>query len=269
MIHQLQRGYDCIRFQSPLEDAELNGIVVGQVHAGVAAAPPLLDVLQHLLGLILVAVPTGPTGELILGSAGEDEQLVPVALHQIDDAPDHRLLLGIMLDDCWQTAPKIVNNYFYDLRKTMYLNFDKAYWNQSFNEVMSYNDAQYAVTGAMTLSLYRNTFVTVFNKDLFTTANQPFLYEYVENGTWTLDKQASLIPLFHQDNGNGEQDASGDIYGFITNDFVYVDPYWASCEIKILNKNGDGEYEWAFNVNKLHDMADKVLNLFYGTDGAA
>lgn len=175
----------------------------------------------------------------------------------------------IMLDNCWETAPKIVNNFFYDLRKTTYLDFDKIYWNQSFNEVMSYNGEQYAVTGAMTLSLYRNTFVTVFNKDLFTSANQPFLYEYVENGTWTLDKQASLIPLFHQDNGNGKQDESGDIYGFITNDFVYVDPYWASCEIKILNKNREGEYEWAFDVNKLHDMADKVLNLFYSTDGAA
>ena len=95
MIHQLQRGYDSIRFQSPLEDAELDGLLIGQVHAGVAAAPTLLDVLQHLLGLILVAVPTGPTGELILGSAGEDEQLVPVALHQINDPTDHRLLLGI------------------------------------------------------------------------------------------------------------------------------------------------------------------------------
>ena len=95
MIHQLQRGYNCIRFEGALEDAELNGIVVGQIHAGVAAAATLLDVLQHLFGLILVAVPTGPAGELILGSAGEDQQLVPVALHQINDPPDHRLLLGI------------------------------------------------------------------------------------------------------------------------------------------------------------------------------
>ena len=95
MVHQLQRGYNCIRFQSALEDAELDGFLVGQIHAGVAAAATLLDMLQHLLGLILVAVPTGPTGELILGATGEDEQLVPVALHQIDDAPDHRFLLGI------------------------------------------------------------------------------------------------------------------------------------------------------------------------------
>ena len=52
-------------------------------------------------------------------------------------------------------------------------------------------------------------------KDMFTDANQPFLYEHVENGTWTLGKQISPVPLFHRDNGNNAQDKSGDVYGFV------------------------------------------------------
>ena len=172
----------------------------------------------------------------------------------------------VLVESCWRSAPKFTGNYFRNLRKTEYLDFDKIWWNQSFNEVVEYNDAQYGVTGAMVLSLYRRTHVTVFNKDLFTDANQTFLYEYVENGTWTLDKQISLVPLFHHDNGNSVQDQTGDVYGFLSNDFIYVDPYWAACEVEIISKNSDGEYEWVFDSAKLYDMAEKVLELYYGTD---
>lgn len=170
---------------------------------------------------------------------------------------------------CWRTAPKFTGGYFRDLRKTDYLDFEKLYWNQSFNDVVSYNDAQYGITGAMMLSLYRRTYVTVFNKELFTNANQTFLYEYVENNTWTLDKQAALVPLFHQDNGNNMQDMTEDVYGFVSNDFIFVDPYWASCEVEIIRKNNDGDYEWVFEPSKLHDMAEKVLYLYYATDDGA
>ena len=175
----------------------------------------------------------------------------------------------ILVDYCWRTAFKFADGYFADLRKTAYLDFDKPWWNQSFNDVVSYNDAQYAVTGDMTLSLYRRAYATVFNKKLFKDAGQDYLYDLVEDGTWTLDKQTAMVPLFHKDNGNSIQDTTGDIYGFVTNDFIYVDPYWAACEIDIIKKNSDGDYEWAFDTEKMYDMADKVLALFYATDGGA
>ena len=175
----------------------------------------------------------------------------------------------VMVELCWRAAPKFTGNYFYNLRNTEYLDFDKPWWNQSFTDVVTYNDITFGVTGAMVLSLYRRTYVTVFNKDLFKDANQPFLYEHVENGSWTLDKQASLVPLFHRDNGNAQKDMVGDIYGFVSNDFIFVDPYWASCEVEIIRKDAAGDYEWVFTSSKLHDMAEKVLNLYYGTGDAA
>ena len=175
----------------------------------------------------------------------------------------------VMVELCWRAAPKFTGNYFYNLRNTEYLDFEKPWWNQSFTDVVTYNDITFGVTGAMVLSLYRRTYVTVFNKDLFKNANQTYLYEYVENGSWTLDKQASLVPLFHQDNGNAKKDMVGDVYGFVSNDFIFVDPYWASCEVEIIRKDANGDYEWVFESAKLHDMAEKVLALYYGTGDAA
>ena len=173
----------------------------------------------------------------------------------------------------WNTAgwppPKTIEGYFADLRGTeeQYIDFEKPWWTQSFNDVVSYHDHQYGITGAMVLSTYRRTYTTVFNKRIFTDANQPYLYDHVENGTWTLDKQAALVPLLHRDNGNGVQDEEGDVYGFVSNDFISVDPYWAACEIDILSKNEDGDYVWIFDSGVMHNAAEKILNLYFNTDG--
>ena len=173
----------------------------------------------------------------------------------------------VMVEYCWLAAPKTIDGYFADLRATEYIDFEKPWWTQSFNDVVSYHDRQYGITGAMVLSTYRRTYTTVFNKKLFTDANQPYLYDFVENGTWTLDKQVSLVPLLHRDNGNGIQDEEGDVYGFVSDDFISVDPYWAACEVDIIVKNDDGDYSWVFDSGVMHNAAEKVLKLYYNTDG--
>ncbi len=169
----------------------------------------------------------------------------------------------IMAAACYQAVNESLNGTFADLHKTEYLDFEKPWWSQGFNEVVEYRGAQFAVTGDVVLSLYRFAFVTIFNKHLFSEANQTYLYDYVENGTWTLDKQIELVPVFHRDDGNGKQDAEGDVYGLVTNDYISVDPYWSACNVDILKKNGDGDYELVFQSSKLFDVCEKTIKLFY------
>ena len=172
----------------------------------------------------------------------------------------------IMVELSWKTMPKSIEGYFADLRKTAYLDFDMPWWTQGFNEAASYHDAQFAITGTMVLSTYRRTYTTVFNKQLFTDANQKFLYDYVDDGTWTLDTQTSLVPLFHKDNGNSIQDATGDVYGFISDCYISVDPYQTTAGLYILQKDENGDYEWTFDNERIYDVTEKVLQLYYGTD---
>ncbi len=173
----------------------------------------------------------------------------------------------ILAAACYVSVNESTNGTFADLRKSAYLDFDMPWWSQGFNEVVEYQGAQFAVLGDALLSQYRFAFVTLFNKDLFTDVGQPYLYEDVENGSWTLDRQISLIPLFHKDNGNGKQDEHDDIYGLVSCDYVSTDPYWSSCMVDIIKKDDDGEYTFVFDAGKLHDVGDKVLRLFYETDG--
>ena len=173
----------------------------------------------------------------------------------------------VLASACFVAASESINGTFADMRKSLYIDFDQPWWSQGFNEVMEYQGAQFCGLSSALLSQYRFAFVTLFNKDLFVAYNQPFLYEAVENNTWTLDKQISLIPIFHTDNGNGVQDEEGDIYGLVSCDYVSTDPYWSSCMVDIIKKNGDGDYEFVFDSGKLHEVGEKVLRLFYGTEG--
>ncbi len=175
----------------------------------------------------------------------------------------------IMAGTSYHAASESLNGTFVNLLDTEHLNLEQPYWTQGYNEAMSYNGMQFSALGHMMLSIYRFAFVTVFNKNLFTDANQPFLYDTVEAGQWTLDKQASLVPLFHRDNGNGQQDQDGDTYGFISSRLISTDAYWSSCQVDIIKKNGDGELELVFDSAKLYEVAEKVLALYYGTNNAS
>ena len=173
-----------------------------------------------------------------------------------------------MADACSQAMPNTLNGTFADLRTSAYLDFNQPWWTQGFHDAVEFKGSQYAVIGSMLLSMYRFGFVTVFNKSIFDNADQPYLYEYVADGTWTLDKQASLVPIFHKDDGNGLQDREGDIYGLITSNYTNIDAYWSSCQIPIVRKDDEGNYALVLDMDRLHGAADKILNLFYNTDAA-
>lgn len=171
---------------------------------------------------------------------------------------------------CYVALNSSLEGNFRDLRKTEYLDFEKPWWTQGFNEAVEYKGMQFAVTGAALLSMYRFAFATLFNKRLFTEAKVDYLYDNVRNGTWTLDYQNSIVETFYRDDGNGKQDETGDIYGFVSNDYIGVDPYWSACNVRILERDENGDYTMDnFDAQKLQDVAEKVLQLFYGHGNAS
>ena len=170
---------------------------------------------------------------------------------------------------CFVTLGQTPRGIYANLRDSEYIDFDQPWWSEGLNDATLYKGTQYVLTGSMLLSIYRFAYATVFNQKLFDDAGQKYLYEYVEDGTWTLDKQISLVPVFHRDDGNGIQDQEGDIYGYISTQHISVDPYWASCEVDILARDEDGDFTIVFESGKLHGVAEKVLELYYETDDSA
>jgi hypothetical protein len=174
----------------------------------------------------------------------------------------------IMAACSYTTFPHTLTGNFANLANTEYIDLEQPWWTQGYNDAISYDSLQFTATGSLLLSIYRFAFVTVFNKDLFIDANQPFLYDTVENGEWTIEKQTSLVPLFYKENGDGVADDK-DTYGFVSTSLISTDPYWSSLDLDIISKNGDGDLEYVLDTNKLHTATDKILDLFYGTDGGS
>ncbi len=169
----------------------------------------------------------------------------------------------LMAGACYLMLTTALEGTFRDLTQLEYLDLSQDYWTQDYNEVISYNNRQYTATGMIALSIYRFAFVTMFNKDEFDNKSVPYLYEAVSNNEWTLDYQAQLAEDFYQDlNGNSKKDEE-DFFGLITSPYISTDPYWASCGLRIVEKNADGEYEYVLDTARLSNVTDKVLHLFY------
>ena len=152
-----------------------------------------------------------------------------------------------------------------DLASSQYIDLDKNYWAQGYNNALSYKDTQYFVTGPMSLSYYRYMFVTLFNKQLMEDAGQQdSLYEIVDSGDWTIDYMQSVAELFYQDlNGSGSRDFD-DKYGFCVRVGPHssmMDGYWEGTDVKVLTKNEDGEYAYGLDGERISDSIEAVLTL--------
>ena len=178
---------------------------------------------------------------------------------------DYDLLAGA----AYVAAPAALDGTFYDLTDLQYLDLEQDYWMQDYNDAISYQGMQFTATGMIALSTYRFAFVTLFNKDEFDNKAVPYLYEAVANNEWTLDYQAKLAEDFYRDtNGSGKAD-EGDFFGFVSCWGINVDAYWASCDLPIVEKNAEGEYEFVLDIARYSDVMDKVLYLLYDCGGTS
>ena len=65
-------------------------------------------------------------------------------------------------------------------------------------------------------------------------------------------------------NGNNREDP-GDLYGFITNEYISSDPYWVACEVPILGRDAEGNYQYVLDTGKLSDLVNKLLTVYSAT----
>lgn len=153
-------------------------------------------------------------------------------------------------------------NLFYDLKDIDAINFDKVYWSKYFNDVASIGNSQYMASGAISLSFYRFIFATFVNNNVLNSQpNAPDLVKVVNEGKWTLEYQRVLANQYYSDEGEAGKDQR-DTFGLVTSEYLNVDPYWSSCQIKILNKTSDNYYEYALDTEKLSNVVDKLIQMF-------
>ena len=155
---------------------------------------------------------------------------------------------------------------YVNLNELDHINTDKHYWTQGYNDMVTFTDSemQFLASGAMAISMFRYTFFTIYNKDLFTDYQLSDLYEIVKQGEWTLDYQYSIAKDHYVDRDGDSKASAGDFYGFVTGNIVSVDPYMVASDTHMIIKDPDtGELVYNSDaLPKLVDLCDKVQRLY-------
>lgn len=172
----------------------------------------------------------------------------------------------IVADSTYLAIQSVLKGEFVNLRDLQYMDLDKYYWTQGYNDIVSFgeNNKQYLASGALALSMFRYMFVTVYNREVFEDLGETDLYEVVNNGEWTLDYQHKIIADRYQDTGEtvNKKDQT-DMYGLITGDTVSVDPYCVAANVQLVSKNESGE--WFYNTDQFArtvDLCEKIQALY-------
>ena len=81
---------------------------------------------------------------------------------------------------------------FANLLDLPFINTEKDYYSQGYNDALSVGNAQYLLTGQFSLSYYRYMIGMFFNKNLFTDVGVEYPYQTVLNGDWDFHEVAEL-----------------------------------------------------------------------------
>ena len=171
-------------------------------------------------------------------------------------------LYDIGFANSYRVCMATTKGLFVDLNTVENIDLSKKYWMQNYNETISFHGAQFSATGSISLSTMRFAFATFINKNMFDSHGVEYPYQTVLDGKWTLDYFLTLLPVFYEDTDGSQTATDGDVYSWIANDYIGVDPFWVGCEIPILTKNADGDYEYSVDTAKLSDVVDKLLALY-------
>lgn len=150
------------------------------------------------------------------------------------------------------------------------IDFTRPWWNELANTQNTINGILYTATGDINISSLLNTYAMFFNVDLANNygITAESLYNYVYEGTWTIDKMIELTSSIYQDtNGDGKRD-DGDTYGYAAWPGISSDAWLAAFDQPISVKDEDGFPTAALNTDKTVAALEKIYNFYYNTDGA-
>lgn len=168
----------------------------------------------------------------------------------------------IICPDYWWFSG--TEGYMLDLYTLDYLDFDKSWWNQSWNKNAEINDKLYSCVGYLCLDLLRNTEVVYFNKSMIEDFKLENPYDLVADNKWTLDKALQMGEAVAGDvDGNNVLDEN-DRYGIYSNVHAQRGIYY-SGGFELVRNTDDG-FEIITPTERIADLNTLIYNMFNGND---
>jgi hypothetical protein len=167
-------------------------------------------------------------------------------------------LLGTSLGNLLSQS---VSGYFYNLHEVPYIDLTKPWYDQPAQKQLSLSNKLYATPSDMLIMDKDATWVIMFNKKLITDYNLQSPYDYVKNGTWTLDKMYEMMQAVGKDlNGDGKYDDT-DQYGLVTQINLNSAGFFDGCGEKITSKDDNDLPTITMYDDRAVQVWEKVLKI--------
>ena len=158
----------------------------------------------------------------------------------------------------------IIGNSLKDFKEFETIDLNKSYWNKGIMEQVSYKGHYYLGYSDYNLAA---TYVVAFNKTLYNEFESAFngntMYDYVNNGEWTLTKMSEVASYVYKDEGGGDKNT----YGLTGELWVPFCGFIQSSGESIVKKNEQSnKYELTWNdnttiKNKLNKLVKELSNI--------
>ncbi|MCI8388427.1 MAG: extracellular solute-binding protein [Clostridiales bacterium] len=151
---------------------------------------------------------------------------------------------------------------FYNFYDIDHIDLDAQWWDQSVIEGLTYNGTLYNLTGDISPATNARIYTLVFNKDLCSELGLEMPYQYVLDGTWTIDRFSKYISdVNHDVNGDSIMDYE-DRWGFFSQDGCSWMMYFAGGG-QVTSKDKSGNLSVSYDTERNIRLATEALEIAF------
>jgi len=155
----------------------------------------------------------------------------------------------------------LTNGSLYNIHDLSYIDLDKPWWSRELGTGMSINGKLYFISGDYLLYEKKRTYALMYNKDIADSLNITSPFDYVFDGTWTLDVMRELMSDVASDlDGDGTMTPENDRWGLVLSATPNIYGFLMGSDINAVTEK-NGEYTFTLYSDRLVKMLDKMISI--------
>ncbi len=170
----------------------------------------------------------------------------------------------------WNSVKLATEGLYMNLFGAPYFDFDKPWWDRDYMDALTMgNDRVFMMVGDYAVDRTRCLGCVFYNKAMFEDfyGNPDGLYQEVLDKTWTWERLQQISADVYSDINNDGKTNLGDRLGFAINDYNNIDILYFGADVKISERDEDGNPYLVINNEHTVDVYDKLYKLVYETEG--
>jgi len=169
----------------------------------------------------------------------------------------------------WKSSTPIRAHVYRNWNEVEHVDFTQPWWNQLANESNTIKGILYTATGDINVSSLLNTYAMFFNIDLAADygITPEMLYNYVYEGTWTIDKLIETTSSIYEDTDGDGKKGNEDVFGYAAHPGISSDAWLAAFDQPITGKDENGFPTVVFMTDKTVAAFEKIFDFYYNSVG--